>query len=65
MNASLQLSGNLNICISKYLYQELAFSVKILGANLTSKFTVVDLHIDQGKDGLIQYMGKYRKIVFM
>jgi hypothetical protein len=57
MNASLQLPGDLKMCIPKRLCQELAPSGEVFGANLTPEFTVVDLHIDQGRDGLIQMCG--------
>ena len=66
MNAKLKLSDDLRMCIPNALLRKRTpYKPPTFSANLTPRHTVVDLHLDQGRDGLIQCVGKSRKIILM
>ncbi len=66
MNATLELSNNLKMCVPKGLLQKRTpHGYPTFAANLTPRYTVVDLHLDQSRDGLIQCVGKSKKVVLM
>jgi len=66
MDAKVELPEGLKMCIPKALLpKRTPYQEPIFGVNLTSRHTIVDLHIDQGRDGLIQCLGKSKKIILM
>jgi len=66
MNATLKLSNNLKMCAPKGLLQKRTpYRYPTFAANLTPRYTVVDLHLDQSRDGLIQCVGKSKKVILM
>ena len=67
MNAQLELSHDATLCIPSNVLTKRTPSTHpfIVTANLTPMHTVVDLHIDQGRDGLVQCIGGSKKIILM
>lgn len=66
MNATLKLSNNVEMCIPNgLLLKRTPYKQPIFTANLTPMHTVVDLHLDQCRDGLIQCIGNGKKVVLM
>jgi len=66
MNAKLQLPDNSRMRVpTSVLSKRTPHGDLIFGANLTPRYTIVDLHIDQGRDGLIVCVKDSKKIVLM
>ena len=66
MNAKLQLPDDSKMCVPiSVLSKRTPRGDLIFGANLTPRYTIVDFHIDQGRDGLIACTGDSKKIVLM
>ena len=67
MNAQLKLSNDLTMCVPNDILAKRTPSPypPIIAANLTPMHTVVDLHLDQGRDGLVQCIGGSQKIILM
>jgi len=66
MNTTLKLSNNLKMCVPKGLLQKRTpYRYSTFATNLTPRYTVVDLHLDKSRDGLIQCGGKSKKVILM
>ena len=66
MNAAPELSNDLRMCIPNGLLQKRTpYKNPTFGANITPRHTVVDLHLDQCRDGLVQCVGKSKKVILM
>jgi len=66
MNAKLQLPDDSKLCVpTSVSSKKTPYGDLIFGANLTPRHTIVDLHINQERDGLIVCIGDSKKIVLM
>lgn len=66
LNAVPKLPGDLRMCVPKKLLQRRTpYGDLQFAANITPMHTVVDLHIDQCRDGLIQCIGQSKKLIIM
>ena len=66
MNATPKLFNNVKMCVPNgLLLKRTPYKEPIFMANLTPMHTVVDLHLDQCRDGLIQCIGNSKKVILM
>ena len=66
MNATPKLFNNAKMCVPNGLLRKRTpYKEPIFTANLTPMHTVVDLHLDQCRDGLIQCIGHSKKMILM
>ena len=61
MNATSELSNDLRMCIPNGLLRKRTpYKNPTFGANITPRHTVVDLHLDQCRDNLVQCVGRVK-----
>ncbi len=66
MNAKLTLSDDLKMCVPKAIVRRRTpYKDVMFAANLTPRHTVIDCHLDQSRDGIIQCVGSSKKVVIM
>jgi len=66
MNATLKLFNNLKMFAPKNLLQkQKSYESSIFATNLTPRYTVMNLHLDQSRDDLIQCVEKSKKVILM